>query len=143
MLYRVIRDVLVSFLYLKQHAPVHWRKTSSVKTREKWQRLRQKLSKLHRSVKTESPNILERPTSRTCYMESGMDTALLYAMSTATSTTPGIATAVTITASTATLREGTAHRRIIYPTLSPSSESVVSLVTVFRVDSTQLWLQFD
>ena len=50
-------------------------------------------------------------------MESCTDTALLYATSTVISTTPFIATAVTITASIAPLREGTAHRRISYPTL--------------------------
>ena len=89
----------------------------------------QKSSELHRSVTTESPNILERPASRPRYMEFCTD-FLLYATSTTTSTTPCIATAVTITASIAPLREGTAHRRISYPTLTPSSASAVSLVTV-------------
>ena len=57
--------------------------------------------------------------------------------------TPGIATAVTITASRAPLSEGTAHRRIIYQTLAPSSASAVSVVKFFRVDWTQVWLRFD
>ena len=103
--------------------------------------------------KSGSPSFseVEQPTSerddgisasRPLYMESCTD-FLLYGTSTATSTTPCIATAVTTTASIAPLREGTAHRRISYPTLTPSSSSAVSLGTVFRVDSTQLWFQFD
>ena len=84
---------------------------------------------------------LERPASRTRYMESGRDTAPLFATSTATSTatftatstTPGIATAVTITTSSAPLREGTAHRHISYPTLAPSSASAVLVITVFEL----------
>ena len=91
--------------------------------------------------KSGSPSFseVEQPTSerddgisasRPLYMESCTD-FLLYGTSTATSTTPCIATAVTTTASIAPLREGTAHRRISYPTLTPSSSSAVSLVTVF------------
>ena len=61
-------------------------------------------------------------------MESYPDTSLLYAA--ATSTTPCISAAVTITASTALLRQETAHFRIRYPMLSPTSAAVY-LVTAF------------
>ena len=64
------------------------------------------------------------PASQLSYMKSFPYTALLYAtstsMSTATSKNLFIAAAVTITVSTAPLRQDPANFQIIYPTLSPS-----------------------
>ena len=79
-------------------------------------------------------------------MESFPNTALLYATDTSTYTdtdtdtptakpksmTPCVSTAVTITVSTASLRQEPANLRISYLTLEPSLVSSVSLVTVFN-----------
>ena len=54
-----------------------------------------------------------------------------YSTSTAIYTTPCISATVTTTASTALLRQETAHHHINYPMLYPLLESAVSLVTVF------------
>ena len=136
----VFRDVVVSFEATRARA------LAQDKLRKKEREVADATAEVDRATLERDDGIaehLERPASRPRYMESGTDTAPLYDTSTSTSTTPGIATAVTITASSAPLREGTAHRHISYPTLAPSSASAVSLVTVFRVDSTQLWLRFD
>ena len=67
-------------------------------------------------------NDLRYPPSRTCYMESCPEMALLYAMATSmsidTSTTPCISTAVTVTMSTALLHQETTKCLIIYLTLA-------------------------
>ena len=140
MLYRVFRDVVERFEATRARA------LAQDKLQKKEREVAEAAAEVERATSERDDRIiehLERPASRPRYMEYSTDTAPLYATSAATSTTPGIATAVTITASSAPLREGTAHRRIIYPMLSPSSASAVSVVTVFRVDSTQLWLRFD
>ena len=67
------------------------------------------------------------PALRPHYMESCPNTDLLYATSTsaASYTAPRVSAAVTIIASTASLRQDPSHFRIRYPMLAPSSESAV------------------
>ena len=66
------------------------------------------------------------PASRPRYVESCLDTALLNAMSTSTSTAPCISAAVTITAITAPQRQEPAQCRIRYSTIAPSSAFIVT-----------------
>ena len=138
LLYRVFRDVVISFEATRARA------LAQDKLRRKEREAAEATAEGQRATSERDDRItehLERPASRPCYMESGRDTAPLFATSTATatamftatSTTPGIATAVTITASSAPLREGTTHRRISYPTLTPWSASAVLVITVFKL----------
>ena len=78
------------------------------------------------------------PASRTRYMESCLDTALLYATAISKSidtyTTPYISAANWITVTIVPLRQETAHICIRYLMLSPSSQQFYG--HVFRLDST-------
>ena len=126
LLYRVFRDVVISFEATRARA------LAQDKLRRKEREAAEATAEVQRATLDRDDGItehLERHALQLRYMESGTDTAPLFA----TSTTPGIATAVRITASSAPLHEGTTHRRISYPTLAPSSASAVSVVTVFEL----------
>ena len=119
LLYRVFRDVVISFEATRARA------LEKDKLRRKEREAAEATAEGQCATSERDDGItehLKRPASRPGYMESGRDTAPLFATSTdtstamvtATSTTPGIATAVTITASSAPLCEGTTHRCISY-----------------------------